>query len=138
MNTADRSIAMMDFAVRRRFRLLSMRPSRSIVEEYYDSPSRADVAWAILEAINASISDPDYHVGQSYVMTSADADDDVWVARFCEKIVREARPLLVEYHEESLMSSSVMVSFGAAPLDVMHCAVEELASAVMARVSSHA
>lgn len=139
MNTADRSIAMMDFAVRRRFRLLSMRPSRSIVEEYYgDDRTRADVAWTVLEGINEAISDPDYYVGQSYVMSDAKSPDEVWVAGLSRKIVQEIRPLLVEYREEGIISSAVTVSLGGATADLMHFTLQELASALRSRIASDA
>lgn len=137
MNTADRSIAMMDFAVRRRFRLLSMRPSRSILSDYYlGDHVRAEVAWTLLEAVNRSISDADYHVGQSYVMSASDSSAKVWAEGFSHKIVTELRPLLVEYREENIVSATVTVSLGGAELDVMSCTADELAARIQAEFPS--
>src|SRR5439155_1441184 len=35
MNTADRSISMVDYAIRRRFRFLDIRPNRGVIEKAY-------------------------------------------------------------------------------------------------------
>lgn len=137
MNTADRSIAMMDFAVRRRFRLLSMKPSRSVLDEYYlEDGTKADVAWALLEAVNKSIPDSEYHVGQSYVMSGAGSPSLEWAKEFAHKVITELRPLLVEYQEESIMSVAVTVSLGGAAIDVMNCSLQELAAVVQTAISS--
>lgn len=139
MNTADRSIAMMDFAVRRRFRLLSMRPSRSILDEFYgEDRARAAVAWLVLDAINKSISDPDYHVGQSYVMSGPNLSEENWAQVLSRRIVQEARPLLVEYVAENISSGAVVLSAAGAHVDLMHCSPQELASALQDMISSDA
>ncbi|QEL21942.1 hypothetical protein FQV39_04635 [Bosea sp. F3-2] len=139
MNTADRSIAMMDFAVRRRFRLLSMRPSRSILEEFYGhGRARADLAWIILNTINKSISDPDYHVGQSYVMAGADLSDEAWARDLSRKIIQEVRPLLVEYAHENISSGAVVLAAAGVDLDLMHCSAQELAFSLLNMVSPDA
>ncbi len=136
MNTADRSIAMIDFAVRRRFRLLSVRPSRSSLQDYYGSDGfKSQVAWAVLKGINGSISDPDYLVGQSYVMFGGDLPLDTWAGGLASKIVREARPLLLEYRDEGVISGDVLFEIGGVSIDLMSCTVEELAFALRAAIS---
>lgn len=136
MNTADRSIAMMDFAVRRRFRILAMGPSQSILQEYYGAnATRAEVAWAVLEAINASIGNPDYHVGQSYVMSAAGGSDDDWAGALARKIVQEVQPLLSEYHEENLTSGNVVLQAGDGEVDLMSCSIEAMAATLRAKIS---
>lgn len=139
MNTADRSIAMMDFAVRRRFRILAMGPSRSILEEYYaPHRRRGEVAWSVLDLINGSIPDADYHVGQSYLMGGADASDETWAGVLARKIVREVRPLLLEYLEENLMSGTVALPAAGGEIDLMSCSTEALTAALHEQIAADA
>lgn len=131
MNTADRSIAMMDFAVRRRFRILQMRPSRSILKDYYGAaPVRADIAWTVLDTVNAAISDPDYHVGQSYVMADAALNDVQWADAFSERIIQDLRPLVREYAQEDIISSEVVISIGGASLELFSCSRQDILAAL--------
>jgi hypothetical protein len=139
MNTADRSIAMMDFAVRRRFRLLPMRPSRSILDDFYGvGRARSELAWIVLNAVNKSISDPDYHVGQSYVMAGAALSDEAWARELSLKIIQEVRPLLLEYAHENISSGNVIITTAGVDLDLMHCSAHELASCFKEMVSPDA
>lgn len=112
MNTADRSLALVDYALRRRFRFYDVRPAfhaesfRSclltggINEQLVDHISRA------LQQLNAEITDQKsqlgagYQIGHSYFMPfdGAAADDRAWFATIIE---HEVRPLLEEYWFDS-------------------------------------
>jgi len=91
MNTADRSIALLDLALRRRFAFVEMEPDPSAVEP-------AEVAGvdlrALLKRLNARVAallDRDHRVGHSYFMNLRGAGDlrFAWYARVV--------PLLEEY-----------------------------------------
>ncbi len=90
MNTADRSIALMDIALRRRFEFIEMGPVVSLVPKNIWS---IDLK-AVFETINSRITylyDKDHQIGHSYFMdinTKEDLDD-----AFRNKII----PLLQEY-----------------------------------------
>lgn len=91
MNTADRSIALMDSALRRRFEFVEMMPE-------YNNLSKKDVNGinlrALLKAMNERIEllyDRDHTIGHSYFMNVEDIDDLNKV--FKNKII----PLLQEY-----------------------------------------
>ncbi len=96
MNTADRSIAMLDAAMRRRFAFVELHPERSPVDQVLDGwvatkrlqDDRAD----LLRRLNAAISDHDAKVGPSFLMRDLDSGGvaDVW--RY------EILPLLAEHH----------------------------------------
>ncbi len=71
MNTADRSIALMDHALRRRFAYLTLGPDlRSIVRfhEQHTTGFDPNGLVSVLERLNKTIEDPHYSVGVSYFM----------------------------------------------------------------------
>jgi 5-methylcytosine-specific restriction enzyme B len=67
MNTADRSIALVDHALRRRFAFLRLDPNFEVLREYH-LRNRTDVSGliGILEEVNRLIDDPNYSVGISF------------------------------------------------------------------------
>ena len=72
MNTADRSIALVDHALRRRFAFLELRPNYDVLCRYLavqaaDFPREKLVG--VLAQLNARIGDRHYEVGISYFMT---------------------------------------------------------------------
>ncbi len=72
MNTADRSIALVDAAMRRRFAFVPLHPSEpptSGVLRRWLAASELDVGIAdLLEELNRRIEDPDFKIGPSYFM----------------------------------------------------------------------
>lgn len=69
MNTADRSIALVDFALRRRFAFIRLKPEYEILNKYLDSFGLpADSLIKTLKNINANIDDSDHEIGISYFM----------------------------------------------------------------------
>jgi 5-methylcytosine-specific restriction protein B len=78
MNTADRSIALIDSAMRRRFAFVALdpreEPTRSLLRHWSERHGLPLVAADLLEELNRRIDDPDFQVGPSYFMRSTDPD----------------------------------------------------------------
>ncbi|MGH3516182.1 MAG: DUF4357 domain-containing protein [Haloechinothrix sp.] len=98
MNTADRSIALVDAAMRRRFSFVELAPRiepakgllrRWLKREGHD-PEPAD----LLDALNSRIDDPDFQVGPSYLMKQGVYRDGGLERTWRTKIF----PLLEEHH----------------------------------------
>ncbi len=98
MNTADRSIALVDHALRRRFTFVTLSPDYNVLRVYLERQGlMADALISLLKGINAAIDDPHYEVGISFFMKDG-ADlpatiEDVWKG--------EIEPYLEEYFFDS-------------------------------------
>ncbi len=81
MNTADRSIALVDHALRRRFAFLALHPDFEILRQYHQS-TKFDVEPLIelLKRVNSQIGDRHYEVGISFFLKSdlRDQLEDIW------------------------------------------------------------
>ncbi|KYG65581.1 hypothetical protein AZI86_00430 [Bdellovibrio bacteriovorus] len=92
MNTADRSIAMMDIALRRRFSFVELNPNYSLVPEQVDGlPIRQ-----VLNNLNRSIAmfiGRDYRLGHSFLMKERISD----LTDFKKVWFTEIMPMLSEY-----------------------------------------
>ncbi|MEP7217405.1 MAG: AAA family ATPase, partial [Bacteroidota bacterium] len=94
MNTADRSIALVDHALRRRFAFLELQPEFDVLLRYHQ---RHDTGFPTkklideLEQLNKAINDPHYSIGISYFLRTdlMDHIEDIWRM--------EIEPYLVEY-----------------------------------------
>ncbi len=98
MNTADRSIALVDAAMRRRFAFLPLHPdqppSRDVLRRWLASRHRGSEVADLMDALNARIDDPDFKIGPSYFMREA-----VHAEGGLERTWRTAiLPLLEEFH----------------------------------------
>jgi hypothetical protein len=70
MNTADRSIALVDHALRRRFAFLPLYPDYELLARYHGGDGVAvDALVGLLKEVNELIADPHYAVGVSYFLT---------------------------------------------------------------------
>ena len=70
MNTADRSIALVDHALRRRFAFIHMPPNMSILRHYHQKTGYDPEALInLLHQINNQIDDPHYALGITYFLT---------------------------------------------------------------------
>jgi hypothetical protein len=69
MNTADRSIALVDHALRRRFSFIPLSPRYEVIESFHEG---ADFNPAelikVLKSVNALINDKHYHIGISFFL----------------------------------------------------------------------
>ncbi len=101
MNTADRSIALVDAAMRRRFAFFQLHPdqepTKSLLRRWSAFHGLGTTAADLLATLNRRIEDPDFRIGPSYFMTSTSPD-----AHSTDRLERTWRtsilPLLEEHH----------------------------------------
>lgn len=99
MNTADRSIALVDSAMRRRFAFVALHPSQEpvagLLGRWLAREGLPDVAARLLAVLNERIDDPDFKIGPSYLMRRSIYE----VESGFERVWRTAvMPLLQEHH----------------------------------------
>jgi hypothetical protein len=74
MNTADRSIALVDHALRRRFHFVALKPDPEIVRAYFESNGQPAMTWTadLLERVNRKLEQDGVewhrHIGHSHFM----------------------------------------------------------------------
>lgn len=69
MNTADRSIALVDHALRRRFAFIPLRPRFEVLRRFHqDTGQSVEPVIERLTQINKAIGDPNYHLGITFFM----------------------------------------------------------------------
>ena len=98
MNTADRSIALVDAAMRRRFAFVELspavEPTKRLLHRWLEREGRDPEPALLLDALNARIEDPDFKIGPSYLMKPgifrAGGLDRAWRTKIL--------PLLEEHH----------------------------------------
>ena len=90
MNSADRSIALLDLALRRRFKFEEISPSYSIVPSNVDGVDAAQLLATLNERIEHLLG-RDYRIGHSYLIGVNTVDELALVFR------RNVLPLLIEY-----------------------------------------
>jgi len=99
MNTADRSIALVDHALRRRFAFIELRPNYDVLRRYHEKKEtgfQVDGLIETLKRLNKAIADKHYEVGISYFLTEnlAEELEDIWQM--------EIEPYLEEYFYDQL------------------------------------
>ena len=98
MNTSDRSIALVDAAMRRRFNWQALFPDqppvKDLLRRWLKAHNLDERAASLLDALNARIEGKDGKVGPSYLMTER-ARDDLGIRRIWE---HQILPLLEERH----------------------------------------
>ena len=99
MNTADRSIALVDHALRRRFAFIKIAPNYTILKRYYKDDEinfLIDQLIQVLQDINKMINDPNYEIGISFFMIPNIEHNiqDIWEM--------EIEPYLEEYFYNAL------------------------------------
>lgn len=99
MNTADRSIALVDYALRRRFAFLAMQPDYEVLRRYHESRTADNqlVGRLIskLSTINEAIGDENFQIGVSFFMVDELQDRLPSIWRY------EIEPYLEEYFYDS-------------------------------------
>ncbi|MFB2880405.1 AAA family ATPase [Floridanema aerugineum] len=99
MNTADRSIALVDHALRRRFAFIEIRPNYDVLRNYHEKRNTGfavDGLIQVLQKLNQAIADKNYELGISFFLTEKLAEDieDIWKM--------EIEPYLEEYFFDKL------------------------------------
>jgi 5-methylcytosine-specific restriction protein B len=92
MNTADRSIALVDHALRRRFAFLELFPKYEILERYHEKTGfQVSGLIDILKSLNKQINDRHYEVGVTFFLRKdlTEQIEDIWRM--------EIEPYLEEY-----------------------------------------
>ncbi|MEG4106929.1 AAA family ATPase [Microcoleus sp. S13_C5] len=94
MNTADRSIALVDQALRRRFAFIPVYPNYEVLRQYHhreETGFPVDKLTSILEDVKRAINNKHYELGISFFLTKTLAEDiqDIWQM--------EIEPYLEEY-----------------------------------------
>jgi 5-methylcytosine-specific restriction enzyme B len=94
MNTADRSIALVDNALRRRFAFIPISPNYEVLRHYHQRENTGfpvDKLTSILKDVNRAINNKHYELGISFFLTKTLAEDiqDIWQM--------EIEPYLEEY-----------------------------------------
>lgn len=109
MNTADRSVGYIDYAVRRRFAFVTLKADRTVIENYYTDKSLREKALCFFDQVNGSeqteglmrvsseYEKEDLVIGHSYFLALSEEE-------LTNKMVYEVRPLLLEYFNEGLLS----------------------------------
>ncbi len=97
MNTADRSIALVDYALRRRFAFIRLKPDYEVLKKAHADAS-FDVSGliSVMKELNAQIGDPHYEVGISFFLVDNLENEvkDIWQM--------EIEPYLEEYFFDNL------------------------------------
>ncbi|MEG4036274.1 AAA family ATPase [Microcoleus sp. S36b_A4] len=99
MNTADRSIALVDNAVRRRFAFIPVYPNYEVLRQYHHREGTGfpvDKLTSILQNVNRAINNKHYELGISFFLTKTLSEDiqDIWQM--------EIEPYLEEYFFDNL------------------------------------
>ncbi|MDB9373020.1 McrB family protein [Nodularia sphaerocarpa] len=91
MNTADRSIAQIDHALRRRFAFIELRPNYNVLIQYHQHTDLVMDLIDVLKRLNIAIDDKNYEIGISFFLTPDLREDieDIWKM--------EIEPYLEEY-----------------------------------------
>jgi len=116
MNTTDRSVGLVDAAIRRRFPFVELHPDTSPVEgvlgRYLASNGISTERAGLLRALNASITTRDLRIGPSYLMRpEADTEEgleQVWTY--------DILPLLQEHFYDSKSPDAIAREFSLAAL----------------------
>ncbi|NKZ01344.1 AAA domain-containing protein [Nocardiopsis dassonvillei subsp. albirubida] len=99
MNTADRSIALVDTAMRRRFWFTELRPSSapvsSVLRKWLEHHDLPETPALLLDALNDRIDDRDFRIGPSYLMRTSIHSSPTGLERVWR---HQILPLLEEHH----------------------------------------
>ena len=108
MNTADRSIGYVDYALRRRFAFITVKANKSAIENYYDNINKNsdckdnainlfdNIKDLIDKNINEEFEADDIMIGHSYFMAQS-------LEELENKLEYEIKPLLLEYLKDGIL-----------------------------------
>lgn len=103
MNTADRSVGYIDYAIRRRFAFITLKADRNVIENYYTDNDLKQKALAYFDQVDALMKvsseyeKDDLMIGHSYFLAKDEEE-------LQNKMVYEVRPLLLEYFNDGLLA----------------------------------
>lgn len=107
MNTADRSVGYIDYAIRRRFAFITLKAERSVVEKFHASQNTLALnyfdkvqGWMKAENVIGDIDAEDLMVGHSYFLANSDEELKM-------KMQYEVVPLLREYINDGILRADI-------------------------------
>ena len=115
MNTADRSIDNIDYAIRRRFIFVDCPPCRDIVEGSIPEGERAKCLELILfdavqnifkdanQFFNVEFQKNDVLIGHTYFIRHSDRNETS-VVEMCDRFVYQVMPILMEYVKDGILN----------------------------------
>ncbi|MEA2098120.1 MAG: AAA family ATPase, partial [Patescibacteria group bacterium] len=115
MNTADRSIGHIDYAVRRRFAFIPCPPDAEVIKNYYQEEKIKKKAEALFDATAKLFSDhylsPDFHkddvqVGHTYFLVDKSKNKKDMANELAQKFIYQVYPLLKEYYKDGIFKES--------------------------------
>ncbi len=111
MNTADRSLGRMDYALRRRFVFVTLKPNPQVIKNYYSDENLRKKAKDYFEKVNKLIDQyiatefssnkNDFKVGHSYFLVEQNAEDKL--VELNNRMLYEVIPLLEEYLQDGVL-----------------------------------
>ncbi len=110
MNTADKSIALVDIALRRRFQFIPLYPDSSVIISYCKSADKTDKA-LFMDSINTRLrvdKGVDFQIGHAYFLKNNSLS---------EVINENVIPLLSEYYRNDLEKVKKLLSDLGKPID---------------------
>jgi 5-methylcytosine-specific restriction protein B len=117
MNTVDRSISLVDAAIRRRFPFVELHPSdepaRSVLRSYLTANHQSDRRARLLDELNARIEERDLQIGPSYLMRPT-AEDAEGLARIWKY---DILPLLEDHYYGRIEPAELRRRFGLAEIE---------------------
>ena len=134
MNTADRSIALVDAALRRRFYFIPFMPTekplKDVLRKWLASEGLDGKPAVILDRLNAAIGAQEFSIGHSYFMGARGSDgiNLDWVWRFAIK------PLLEEHYYGTRRNVDIEFGFDALEGKALEVIDESLASEIATSV----
>jgi hypothetical protein len=124
MNTADRSIGHIDYAIRRRFAFIPLLPDRNIISQYYTCDPLRDAALQLYDAVAGLFdTNPQGHLSPDFHRDDVQPGHTYFLAGTCDqlfaKFIYQVMPLLREYVKDGVLDSSASMRIGANnyPLD---------------------
>jgi 5-methylcytosine-specific restriction protein B len=108
MNTADRSIALVDHALRRRFAFLELYPDYELLRKYHSSTGMpVDSLIGELKKLNRRIDDPHYEVGVTFFLRERLEEEleDIWrmeIVPYLEEYFFDRPAVVDEYRWERI------------------------------------
>jgi len=108
MNTTDRSIALVDHALRRRFSFIHVYPDYNILKRYHEKTSfTVDGLIEVLQELNRQIGDKNYFLGVSFFLIENISEhiEDIWcteIEPYIEEILFDRPDTIEEFRWEKV------------------------------------
>jgi hypothetical protein len=118
MNTADRSIGHIDYAVRRRFAFIPCPPNPEVIRNYYQEVNKEKIGEKAKELFDATARlfdtnclSPDFHkddvqVGHTYFLVNKSQNEEGMANELAQKFIYQVYPLLKEYYKDGIFKES--------------------------------